>query len=121
MMIELLCRYAKKLTPDEEQEIELLLNTQAIIDGDDFDKVSAREKLLSERGDLFEYGEFTFNLKDVMSFNLVDSKHTCIRFYNGAIYTYKIDYESFRSIYQTLTGTLINDFNYLKSIKDDKQ
>lgn len=114
MMIELMCRYPKAQEQDEDlnSQIEAQLKTISIIQGDDYDEKKEREKVLKELGVIpFEYGPFTLDIEDIKSFNLANEQHTCLRFHDGTAYTFLIDYEKFRAIYQTLSGKAINDFS----------
>lgn len=111
MMIELLCRYSIPFSKKKEQAIEDELKIIRLIKNDNFDEETERERIMEELGindvDSFEYGEFCFNLKDVIAFNRIDAKHTVARFFNNAICVFKIDYESFKGVYQEETGMII--------------
>ena len=109
MILELLCRYPKELSQKELDALELELETDEIIKGDAFNKESEKEKRIRRIGK-FEYGPFVLNVKDIMTFNYVDRKHTTLRFYGGIQYTFKINYTEFKSAYQALSGMLINTF-----------
>ena len=106
MLVELLCKYNKAISKEALEEINQILATEELIKGSDFDKETMREELLEEHGS-HEYGPFTFNLKDVQGFNHIDPEHTCVRFYNGQVFNFKVEYEIFKSVYQQLTSILI--------------
>lgn len=109
MIIELLCRFSKVLSEKENSELEEELSIQELIKGGDFDKIIEKDKLLSTKVS-HEYVSTVLDLKDVAMFNSSDETHTTIRLYNGAIFNFKIGYDNFKAIYQTLTGKIINSF-----------
>ena len=112
MVIELLCRYPKDPASEDFSQFDEELDLMAVIQGDNFNREKERNKLIKkENVDKFEYGPFSFDLKDIVSFNMVDADHTCVRMYGNVGYVFKINYDEFRTIYQTLSGRVINDFS----------
>lgn len=116
MNIELLCRF--NVDPDDAtmDEINEKLNTEELIQGDRFNKNKEYLKLVKQHK-LYDYTPLTFNLRDVRFINPVDNEHTTLRFFDGSMYTFKINYTNFKTIYQTLLATMIHDN---KSISFDK-
>jgi hypothetical protein len=108
MIIELLCRFNRDINESELKDLTQELEIEALIKGNDFDLQKEKDKIL-ENNKLFDYSPMVINLKDVFTFNLVDDLHTCIRFYNNISFTFKIEYNNFRTVYQTITGRLITD------------
>lgn len=120
MIIKLLCRYSKTPNREEDEELNNELNIQALIQGENFDKDKERDKILKGRGNkapVYDYGPFIFDLKDVKQFNYVDRNHTCIRFYEGDTYTFKIQPQQFESIYSTVTGNVIMDLTRIDNLQ----
>ena len=118
-MLELSCRYSKTLDPVVQQELEDSLETQRLILGDNYNETIAKDNFLKSIGQKYEYGPFTFNLKDVVGFNAIDEEHTAIRFYNSMVYVFKINYEEFKIAYQEISGMLVRSV-ILEKIEDDK-
>lgn len=108
-IVKFLCRYQKDAVDKQSKEIEEELKVQELIQGDKFDKDSERDKLI-KNSNAFDYGPMILNLKDVCHANHVDEIHTCLRFYNGQAYTYKIPFTEYEIVYQTLQGIVVNDF-----------
>lgn len=108
MIIELLCRFHKTIDKDFLDDLDLQLETESLIKGSNFNKDEEREKALSNVG--YEYSPMFFNAKEIWAGNPVDDNHTCIRFYNGSIFTFKIKYNNFLEVYQRTTGNIINTF-----------
>lgn len=115
-VIELLCRYNKESGDEIAKSIELELDTQAIIQGDKFNREVEKEKLIKS-SNAFDYGPMMFNLKDVSGANHVDKRHTHITFYTMPGRTFKINYEQFKALYQTLLLVIINDFTNIDDLK----
>lgn len=109
MIIEVLCRFSRVLSVDESKHIDEEIKLQEVLQGNDFDSELEKEKMYAELGQ-FEYSAMVLDLKDVSCFNQSDKEHTTLRFYNNATYTIKLTYENFKSVYQTLTGKVINVF-----------
>ena len=109
MIIELLCRYFKD--PDDEvlESINDELRTQELIQGESFNKSKEYNKLLKEHK-CYEYGPFMLNLLDVKFANHVDKDHVALRFDDGNMFIFKIGYEEFKTVYQTLTAVVITSF-----------
>lgn len=108
MIVEFLCRYNAPLDDETIQLIDKELKAGRIINSD-YDELSERTRL-SKKYQCYEYGPFTFNLKDIKRFNHIDSKHTCIRFFDGEAANVKVSYETFQTIYTTMTGINIHKF-----------
>jgi hypothetical protein len=106
MIVELPCRYLKKLDKDAQRELDRQLDTERIIQGEDFDEEAERLRLVEEE-EQYEYGLFTFNMKDICAFNEIDAGHTAVRFYNNAICVFKLEYIIFKQLYQEVTGLAI--------------
>ena len=53
-----------------------------------------------------------------MMFNAIDANHSCIRFYNGAIFNIKLPLEIYESLHGTFNGVAVNDFTTIKKPKD---
>lgn len=109
MIIELLCRFHKDPDDKTMDLINEELKTKELIQGDSFNKNKEYTKLLKENK-CYEYSEFILNLKDVKFVNSVDDEHVSLRFNDGNTLVFKIKYEEFKAIYQTLLGVLINNF-----------
>lgn len=112
-MIELLCRYNKPLDESLSKQIENLLSTERIIQGDDFDEEMSRKRILRDmkKSEVsYEYGEFVLNLKDIVAFNRLDNIHTAVRFINS-VCVFKIDYQTFKEMYQEEMGIIIKYLN----------
>lgn len=116
--VELLCRYSKDAGSEVYKEIELALDTEEIIKGDKFDRDKARERMLKTNKNIFEYGSMVIDLKDISSYNSVDKYHTHVAFYNGRSFTYKVPFEIFKDLYQSLMSVLIHDFTDLSKYQE---
>lgn len=113
MIIELNCRFIKEVDSKQINKIKEELDIQKLIKGDNFDYDKEKERLLKQ-DEKYGYNPICFELKDVFLFTPVDSEHTCIKFYNNTTFTMKVKYDDFKNIYQSLQGTIINDFkNYI--------
>lgn len=110
MNIELLCKFIKDPSTESLEAIEQELQVQALIKGDDFDIEAEREKLLLNDSGNFEYAPMVIGLDGVASFNMVDEEHVCVRFHDTTKYNFKITYQQFKAVYQTVTGLIIHDF-----------
>lgn len=118
MMIELICRYSKPLSEDINKQLSEHLSEQRIILGDDdFDADQEKSKFLKDLDEMFEYGPFTFSMKDVCAFNSLDEEHTAVRFYNNAVCAFKINYDQFKEIYQDVTQILIKEYIFEEDAK----
>lgn len=109
MIVRMLGRFTKEKNDKLSQDIEEELDTQEIIGGDDFNREEARTKLIRKHN-AFDYTPLTFNLKDVMMYNLVDRYHTNVKFYGSPSFTFKITEEQFAYVYQMFLGINIMDF-----------
>lgn len=115
MIIELLCRYRKDPDDEMHEYIEDELKTLSIVKGDSFDHEKEYNKL-TKQNKLYDYGPFLLNLKDVKFVNQVDKNHTLIRFNSGDMFVFKIQYEQFKLIYQSLTSYIIRDFSLISNL-----
>ena len=85
------------------------LRTQELIQGESFNKSKEYNKLL-KHNKCYEYGPFMLDLRDVKFANHVDSEHTALRFDDGNMFIFKIGYEEFKTVYQTLLATVITNY-----------
>jgi hypothetical protein len=108
-IVKFLCRYAKDSTDKASKAIEDELKVQEIIQGDKFDKEAEFAKLMTDKGN-WDYGPMAINLKDIMIANQVDDEHTCVRFYNGVTYVFKVNFDMYEALYQALIGQIVHDF-----------
>jgi hypothetical protein len=121
MMIELLCRYNKPLDDTLSKQIENLLSTERIIQGDNFDEEFERKRILKELKQTdsgYEYGEFVFNLKDVTAFNRIDKQHVAVRFFNNSVCIFKMEYQDFKEMYQFEMGVMIKEIE-IKELRSE--
>jgi len=118
MIVELLCRYTKEIDEQVLAEIDEQLDTEELIKGDTFNRGKERSKLLKKYVS-HEYGPFIFNMLDIFSINYVDKDHVHVRFDNDTAFTFKIEYEYFRGIYQSLLGLVVNDFTDMDALKTE--
>lgn len=109
MVVRMLGRFTKEKNDQVSQDIEEELDTQEIISGDEFNREAERIKLIRKHN-AFDYTPLTFNLKDVMMYNLVDRAHTNVKFYGSPSFTFKITEEQFAYVYQMFMGINIMDF-----------
>lgn len=105
-----MCRYQKDDNSSVMVKINQELDEQSLIKGDSFNREKAKQYLMNKRN-AYEYGNFTFDLKDVKTWNWADQDHTTIRLYGGETYVFKVDEQRFGAIYQTLMNTIVNDFS----------
>lgn len=108
MIIEVLCRYNQT----EDSTLKLIneaLDTERIIQGDNFDEYKERNKLVKQY-QAYDYGPMCINLKDVFIFSYIDNDHTAIKLYGGSAFNIKLNYTNFKNIYQTLLSTVVNSF-----------
>lgn len=102
--IEVFCRYRKQPS-DLTDEDKAYLNAQRIIHGtDSIEDIEAEDEK-------YEYGGMVLDMNDIKAFNGVDKVHTCLRFYEGDSFVIKAPYESFKQLYEELTG------KYIRTVK----
>lgn len=109
MIVRMIGRFLKEKSDSISREIEDELDTQELINGDNFNRDEERNKLIIKHK-AFDYTPIVFNLKDVMLYNRVDTNHTSVKFYNAPGYTFKITELQFSYIYQMFLGCNIMDF-----------
>lgn len=112
MIVELLCRFTKEISEEELTELKDEIEIQRLVKGDE----NYGENLIQSKRS-YEYASMMVNLQDIMFSNPVDEAHTCIRFYGGSVFTYKINFDEFKSIYQSLLGKVIHDFTSVEELK----
>lgn len=103
-----LCRFQKGPNDPVFKEIEESLTLRSVIEND-FDKDKERSLLMSGP-DLYDYSPILLDMKDICSSNMADALHTSVRLYNALVYTLKIPFESYLTIYQQLVGSVLHDF-----------
>jgi hypothetical protein len=113
MVVELMCRYIKPPSQEAVKKMEEDYKLRELM-GEDITHTPANISGLME----YEYGPFVFDTKDIISFNMVDSKHTCVRFVDNMIFTFRIGYKEFKAIYIGCTGVQISSFTDDKSLKE---
>lgn len=109
MVIELQCRYNKPISSDSKREFDERMNTQRMIDGENFNEEVFREKYFQDQEDQYEYGPYVFSLKDIVSFNRIDEEHIAVRFFNNSLCVFRISHESFKQLYQEITGVFVRE------------
>ena len=108
MFVELLCRFLREPSEEEKKRIK---------EEKEYYEIIGEEYVYTESKNKYEYLPMSINIKDVSSFNFYDRANTCVRFYTGGIYVFKISYEDFKNIYVALSGTIVHDFSSPGSLK----
>lgn len=109
MIVRMLGRFLKDNSDEVNKQIEEELDTRDLLSKSDFDRGAERQRLIRKYS-AYDYIPITFNLKDVMHYNVVDTNHVNVKFYGGTGYIFKISEEKFSSIYQMMLGCTIMDF-----------
>lgn len=105
MEVEFTARFPKEFTKEEQKDIDDQAKALMLFDGD-LTLQNARNKILEDDNQAYQYGPWVLNMDDVADYNLVDKDHVRVIKKNGVVIILAIDYDHFKTIKYMVTGSL---------------
>lgn len=103
MVVEYICRKGKSVPKTKQKGLDAQLEAARIIQGDSFNPMMEREKLIDREGK-WEYGLWSLEMNNVLDFTVEDKDHTRVIEHGGLVLILKIPYHIFSNIYILTTG-----------------